>query len=84
MEGRFYVKESGKSPLLIGVSVGELLNVGHVYEITKCMGVIQLKDLGKSAILGDNADIGSVDRLLAIGGGRHCIVEEQPAKTVQA
>lgn len=77
MEGRFYVKENGEKPLLVGVSLGNLLKVGHVYEITECMGVTQLKDLGKSAIVGDNADIGSVDRLLAIGGGRHCVIDDR-------
>jgi hypothetical protein len=41
------------------------------------MGVTQLKDVGTSAIVGDDADIGSVDRLLAIGGGRHCVIDNR-------
>ena len=75
MHGRFYVKENGEKPLLIGVAIGDLLKVGHVYQINECMGVIQLHDLGKSLIVDNESDSGSVDMLLAWGGGRHCIVD---------
>jgi hypothetical protein len=77
MDGRFYVKENGDKPLLVGVAIGDLLKVGHVYQIDECLGVIQLKDLGESAIVGDDADNASVDKLLANGGGRHCVIDDR-------
>ena len=73
MDGRFYVKDAGKGTLLGGAAVGDVLNVGHVYEVREIMGTLQLVDLGVSAIVGDDADKGSVDKLLALSHGRHCI-----------
>jgi hypothetical protein len=79
MDGRFYVKDAGNGALLVGAAVGDVLNRGHVYEIREVMGTLQLVDLGLSTIVGDDADRGGVDRLLALSNGRHCIVSsEQP------
>ena len=76
MNGRFYVKENGSKPLIVGVAIGQLLNVGNVYQIENYDGLIVLRDLGQSQIVGDKADSGSVDMLLALGEGRHCMQKE--------
>ena len=85
MDGRFYVKDAGgNTSLLVGAAVGDLLNTGHVYEIRDLGGIIQLVDLGTSDILGDDADIGSVDKLLALSGGRHCITQVEQSRIEDA
>ena len=76
MNGRFYVKENGSKPIIIGIAIGHLLKVGHVYQVENLDGLITIRDIGESSIVGDPSDSGSVDKLLALGGGRHCIQKD--------
>ncbi|WP_415913396.1 hypothetical protein [Neptuniibacter sp. QD37_11] len=76
MIGRVYAKDAGNGRvILIGAAVPGKLQAGQVYELSECLGQKTFEPIGESQITGDEADRGSVDRLLALSHGRHCMVE---------
>jgi hypothetical protein len=80
--GRFYAKENkDTNHILIGASVSDLIKPGHVYEIVALPlgGGFQVNDLGKSVITDDISKM-SMDRMLALSHGKHCMVASDHIK----
>lgn len=75
---RFFAKKSRPdNHILVGASIGDFIKEGHVYEIVELpWGGFNINDLGKSVIADDDINAGSVDKLLALSNGRHCITDK--------
>ncbi|EGR5926591.1 hypothetical protein [Vibrio parahaemolyticus] len=79
--GRFYVAQSSPNGMSIIVGAPMYQGVfesGEVIEISHSLGSTTAESIGVSAIYGDDADNGSVDKLLACSIGKHCITRENP------
>ncbi|MEA5357273.1 hypothetical protein VB319_25430 [Vibrio parahaemolyticus] len=76
MVGRFYVKEACKQLIFIGCIKSDFAEIGDVYEIRLEHGQVSVVNLGKSVLYGKD-EVNpkySIDRLLALSQGFHCIV----------